>query len=750
VLIPGIDYFPLGYKITALDNGLVAATIPGKHQIALFNQVPVGLIFNWQEIGNFNTTADVTALDTIEIGGQKQLTYVDGNHLYLQQTTPGTARKNLGIVGTSQTMTVGDLDMDGNSDIAVADYNQNLHVFLLNADGTVKDVQTSKINTKPRDIQIFDWNQDGKNDVLIADGGSGLDLKINQYDPTPSTTPISLLHTKFEYDYALAYDGTLSDRILEKTQTDIVENQLIPTTRKTISTYDSRRNLTQVEVTGSNYGLDYTSGTNTATTHTHYNFDGTIEYTLDANNNETKFLYYNDPAPYLNKQIKSIERGAGTLDQTFEYYDYYTTRYIKDIKDGRGNTTHYDYDALNRITQITKSVTSIDPVTLAPTTTQNITKTQYYKTGWVKSTTDANTHQTEDAFGRQTVVKDPLAYRTLMSYDLVGNVKSTTDANLKTTYYDYDSLNRKISDRIDVNAYDVVSDSLVSSTLTTSYKYDENNNLILVTDPLGRVTQNDYDELNRRIATTNAVGTPDAATSRYGYDGVGNLTYTTDANNHTTKSEYDDVNRQNKVTDALGKVISEKIYDPSGRVVSSTNEYGEVTTTAYTGLHLITATNSLGNSIQETDAMGNVIYTRDAAGRVSTYKYDSLNRQTYAKDYRGGETFSIYDDFGNLAGKTDASLNVFSYKYDRLNRLVRSSDSLGLISRVGYDNVENKTHEYLTVNNGDERHNTYVYDELNRQYQMTTAVGTPAAATMLTSYDKVGFIRAFGESGRSS
>jgi FG-GAP-like repeat len=106
----------------------------------------------------------------------------------------------LGIVGTSQAIAVGDIDMDGKSDIAVADYNQNLHVFLLNANGTVKNVQTSKINTKPRDIQIFDWNQDGKNDILIADGGSGLDLKINQYNPIPSTTPVTLLHTKFDYN----------------------------------------------------------------------------------------------------------------------------------------------------------------------------------------------------------------------------------------------------------------------------------------------------------------------------------------------------------------------------------------------------------------------------------------------------------------------------------------------------------------------------------------------------------------------
>jgi RHS repeat-associated protein len=892
ILIPGIDYFPLGYKIAVLDNGVVAATVPGKHQISLFKQISsVPIVFDWQELTdlNINTLVDITALDTIEIGGKTQLVYVDGHDLYLKDPTNNSSAKKLGIVGTSQAIAVGDIDMDGKSDIVVADYNQNLHVFLLNADGTVKNVQTSKINTKPRDIQIFDWNQDDKNDILIADGGSGLDIKINQYNPTPSTTPVTLLHTKFDYNYAPAIDGTPSDRIVQKTQTDIVDNQTSPTTRKTVSTYDPQGNLTQVDVTGSSYGLDYASGPNAATTHTEYNTDGTVKYTLDANNHQTKYTY-------LKKQVSSIERGAGTPEHTFEYYDYYQTGYIKNITDGRGNVTHYDYDALNRVTEITKDVTTIDPVTLTPTTTQNLTKTQYYKTGWVKSVTDANNHETKyeydgvgritkqiaadsgvtenkynnvgdlesvsiknnatvikkteykhdaarriievkesdgtltapdtttsyeyapfsehipkittkiegagftrtttdtydrflrlqkselttsdgihlttentyfddgkikasnvtgkdvsgsnstrqtqygyDAFGRQSVVKNPALADTLMKYDRVGNLTKMTDANGRVTDYGYDSLNRKTSASIMVNSYDHSLGTLAPNTLVTEYKYDENSNLIWVRDAEGRITINEYDQLNRQKSTTNAVNDPTvAATTRYGYDGVGNLSIVIDAENHHTTYGYDLLNRQKSVTNHFGNVVSKKQYDTLGRVVSSTNKYGEVTNTTYDGLHLVTATNSLGTSIQKTDAVGNAIYTKDAVGRESYYKYDSLNRQTDAKDYRGGEIFSIYDDFGNLARRTDASLNLFTYQYDKLDRLTNTKDSIGQISRIVYDLVGNKTDEYLTVNDGDLRHNNYVYDELNRQISMTTAVGTNAEATMRTRYDKVG------------
>jgi YD repeat-containing protein len=187
----------------------------------------------------------------------------------------------------------------------------------------------------------------------------------------------------------------------------------------------------------------------------------------------TQFTYHDNPAPYLNKQLKSLERGTiGTPDYTKESYDYYTTGYIKDVTDGRGFVTHYDYDALNRVTQITKSVTSIDPVTSAPTTTQNITKTQYYKTGWVKSTTDANNHQTEykyDGVGRITEQKTADGGITENKYNNIGNLESVTlkhnTAVIKKTEYKYDEEHRIT----DVKESDPNSGSTPDT--TTSYEY---------------------------------------------------------------------------------------------------------------------------------------------------------------------------------------------------------------------------------------------------------------------------------------
>ena len=876
VIIPGSDYFHLGYKIAVLD-GIVAATIPNQKQIALFEWVDANSTWTVNKIlttGDPTLPSEITALDTIKIGSNKQLVYVAGNYLYLQDSNSATTPKKLGLVGTSQAIAVGDIDNDGLADIAVADYNQNLHVFILDANGNVKSSQTSKINTKPRDIKIFDWNQDGYNDILIADGGSGLDIKLNQLKPVAPTTPIPpLLHTKFDYTYVPDANGIETDRIATKTQTDFID-QSIGSIRKTISTFDNTTgNLTSIKVIG-------TDGSTTAETLTSYNPNGTISHIEDAEHRITKFTYT------ATRQVASIERGFGTVDATTEQYQYDGAGNLTQLTDGRGKITTYTYDDMNRQTKVTKTL--VDSVTSI--STPNITKTDYYKTGWVKSVTDANNHTTSyeydgvgritkqtaadggvttyvydnlihnlesvtdtvgrkttysyydnqqikdvvdstssgslattthyeyspttipnptpsitttvtgsgqtrvtvdkydryqrliestnpigttitnayfddgtlksstikgldsfgitashqtqyeyDALGRQNKVIDALGHNTLMTYDLVGNVKTMTDANGHLTTNTYDSLNRKTQVVTPVTTYDIATNAPITTNLTTTYKYDKNSNLISTTAPNGRITNNTYDELNRRVTTTNAFGTPDAATTTSIYDGVGNLTAITDANNHTTNYEYDTVNRQNKTIDALGKVTSQKVYDAAGRVISSTNMSGEITTSTYDDvIHQMTMTNSLGTSTQHTDAYGNITESKDAVGRINIYKYDQLNRQIYSQDDRGGETFNTYDGFNNLIARIDASNNVTKYEYDALNRLTNTKDSIGQISRSEYDNVGNKIKEYLTVNTGVERQNKYQYDELNRQYAMTTAFGTPAEATTLTTYDKVG------------
>jgi RHS repeat-associated protein len=755
ILVQGVDYFTPGYKIAILDDGTVAATVPGKNLIALFKKSALNpLILDWDEsTPQLVTQGDVSALDTITIDGKKQLVYVSGNHLYRQAVTGDTTAKDLGIVGTSQAMAVGNLHRNLNNptdpaqnlqDIVVADYNQNLHIFTLDALGNVKESQTSKINTKPRDITIFDWNQDGFNDVLIADGGSDLDIKLNQLKPAvPSTIPTELLDIKFEYKYA-----TGTDRITEKTEIDTVSrgNSFEPkTTRKTVSKFNDKGNLTSIEVFGTSVESLVGNTTPTATTSTQYNDNGTIKYIEDAEHHFTKFTYYGASSDGNSQQVKTIERGGTSLYGTYataESYTYYDTGYVQDVTDGNGNINRYEYDGMNRQKQVTKAANSVDPITSAPT--PNITKTEYYKTGWVKSATDANGHTTSfeyDGVGRITKQTAADGGVTAYEYDSqIHTLKSITDPVLRKTSYSYYD-NQQIKD--------VITDALADGSAgalstTTHYEYNSTptpgtpTNPTVPTNPkitttvtadgqTSRTTVDEYDRYQRLIESKNPIGT--ITKNKYFDDGQIKSSTVTGIDSfdglasHQTQFEYDGLGRQNKVVDALGETLG---Y----------------------------------NTLMKYDLVGNLTKMTDANGRVVDYEYDSLNRKTYSIA-KGVTTYSFipntqtpgsttadlitkydYDKNSNLTSITDAQGRVVTNKYDELNRRTSSTvtnplDSLDIpitTSRIKYDGVGNVLES--TDANG---HTTkYGYDELNRQNKVTDALGKVVSQK---TYDQVGRIK---------
>ena len=102
--------------------------------------------------------------------------------------------------------------------------------------------------------------------------------------------------------------------------------------------------------------------------------------------------------------------------------------------------------------------------------------------------------------------------------------------------------------------------------LVTQFIYTAQGLIDTRTDPLGRVTDFDYDAQGRLIATTFAQGTADEATRRFEYDTAGNVTAEIDENNHRTEFEYDALNRLTLIRDALlGE--TEFTYDADGNPI---------------------------------------------------------------------------------------------------------------------------------------------------------------------------------------
>jgi len=88
-------------------------------------------------------------------------------------------------------------------------------------------------------------------------------------------------------------------------------------------------------------------------------------------------------------------------------------------------------------------------------------------------------------------------------------------------------------------------------------------------DANGNTTTHTYDKLNRRLLTTDSVGTRFQAT----YDKVGNKRTETDANGNTSTHTFDGLNRLRKTTDVLGTVM-EATYDKAGNKISEKDANG--------------------------------------------------------------------------------------------------------------------------------------------------------------------------------
>ncbi len=334
------------------------------------------------------------------------------------------------------------------------------------------------------------------------------------------------------------------------------------------------------------------------------------------------------------------------------------------------------------------------------------------------------------------------------AYDQVGNVVLTRVGSLShltntaETTFIYDKRNRKIEETSLIRR---ATEQLQPSGSSSKIRLDRVGNVIQTIDPMTRSSFFQYDVMNRPIVAWNAIGDSTSTT----YTSSGNVHIQTDPKGNQTKTYYDLQDRPTLVIapdpDGVGVNKEEKSlavqtrYDASGQVTESSKasftgnltsplSVTDLRTTSYQydrlgRLILQTDPDPDGDQIAQTsplhffryDVIGNKIaeynprgaklvpHTYVAASYESLHDYDAQSKlaidERFRTDYR-------LDALNRVVERTtpDADLNpnllanvpnyngpldrpVWSYTYDWAGNVLTETDPLGRKSAYTYDTV---------------------------------------------------------------
>ncbi|MEW6746638.1 MAG: DUF6531 domain-containing protein [Planctomycetota bacterium] len=387
--------------------------------------------------------------------------------------------------------------------------------------------------------------------------------------------------------------------------------------------------------------------------------------------------------------------------------------------DGRGSgagdpayTTHFEYDAADRLTETTSPPVGSPPHAIT-------VSYEYDEIGNRTRSTDGNGNIRNFSYDNEsnlTRVEEPFdgnpAGRvTQYGYDELNRRTSMVDALGNTTSFEYDD-----ADRLERR------EDGAGNQWTTSY--DDHGNVLSETDPSGVTLTHEYDTLNRRTRTTDELShewlmaydrlgqrtsatDPNGNETRFTYDGLGRLESVEDAAGGITRYGYDAAGNLTEIEDVDGKVVSQREYWDDNRLKKATDGLGYYYDYAY-------------------DAAGNQTGVTDAKHLTTTLTPDAVNRIVHIAYPDSTEVAYTYDDNGNRTGMTDP-VGSGTFGYDEMDWMVWSQDPFGQQVQYGYDALGNRT----SVTYPDSRQVTCSYDAARR----LTAVTDFAARVTAYTYD---------------
>jgi YD repeat-containing protein len=477
--------------------------------------------------------------------------------------------------------------------------------------------------------------------------------------------------------------------------------------------YDSAGQLTQITLPDGSF-LSYSYDNARRLTGMQDSLGNRIAYTVDAMGNRTQEQVF-DPANQLAQtrsrvynSLNRLFRELGAQSQTTEYA-YDDQGNVLTVKDPLNRVTTNQYDALNRLKQVT-----------SPTPISAVTQYGYNGLDALVQVTDPRslvTGYSVDGLGNLNVQTSPDTGSTTNTYDAAGNLLTQTDAKSQLTTYAYDALNRVTlitfhDGSTQTYAYDQGVNGLgrLSSITETNAASQTTSVISYVYDVHGRVTTE-----TRSVGGTQYV-------LAYRYDSAGRLDRLTYPSGRTVNYAFDGLGRLATITTAKATeqphtVVSAVAYHPFGGVKGFTLGNGQAYSRGIDQDGRI-ASYTLGaqSFALGYDSASRISFISEVANPSNTnnYGYDELDRLTSASLPTTPYAYS-YDGVGNRLSRTaGTSSHVYAYS-STSNRIASITPSSGPVRNFTFD---------LNGSTTDDGVSTYAYDVRGRMVQAANIAGT--------------------------
>lgn len=328
-------------------------------------------------------------------------------------------------------------------------------------------------------------------------------------------------------------------------------------------------------------------------------------------------------------------------NETTHQYDAANRRTRTDAPLGK-IITYSSYDALGNV--LAESIAGPDSNTRR--TQYEYRHPQNLRTHVRRSINASQWSETVTAFdgnGNATTVLDPNGRLTTRSYDSRDRLVRVSAPESRVTELAYDEADRKIretlsgpglaSAQVRAWAYDLrgrETTRIDAEGKVWRTGYDAADHPISRINPMGAVWRSTYDPRGRVVQEAGPV---EGQVATYAYDAAGNRTLEETPDGRVLEHAYDELNRRISSSDQLGPVES-LTYDPDGNVLTRRDAEGRLTTSVWDALNHETS-RTLPQAQGQTRRLewaysvhGDVLTETDANSSTTTHTYDDLGRRT--------------------------------------------------------------------------------------------------------------------------